>query len=559
MRKITTQNLIRHSVAGCSVAIIMILTLLIGCSTEYYKEDADKEAYQIIDEKWQDDFGVKANFRISDVDPGPEDINFDPNDLYTPTGTISLKEAVRIATAKSRQYQSQKESLYSSALSLSMSRHNYEPRLRGIFGGGYSRSGSSESVNSDASLSVSQLLADGASVSLSLASDWFRYLTGDPSESLGSVLSASISQPLLQGAGRKIAQEGLTQSERSMIYQLRNFARYRKTFVVNIISQYYRVLQAKDNVDNARRNLANRIYDENRERIMVEADRRTVLDFAQFEQSTLRAEDSLRQSEQSFKQNVDNFKILLGVPIEIPLELDPNELVRLRQTGIANTIFDPNDAIKVALTQRLDFLTIQDQLIDAERQVMLAQDNLRISLDLVGSARANSTPETDLTRFMFHEGSYSVGFNTDLLLDRKSQRNSYRSAVIGLTREKRGYEEEIDRIKLDVRDALRQLERTAVSYDLQVRSLDVATQRVESSQMLLLYDQATTRDVVDATDAELEALNSTTAALIDHTIAKLEFFRDIGVLQVNNDGFWYQDFFSETGETADDQPKLENK
>ena len=537
----------------------MVLALPIGCSTEYYKEDADKEVYQIIDEKWQDDFGVKANFRISDVKPGPEDINFDPNDLYTPSGTISLVEAVRIATAKSRQYQQQKESLYSSALSLSMSRHNYEPKLRGIFGGGYSRTGSSESVSGDASLSLSQLLADGASVSLSLASDWFRFLTGDPSQSLGSVLSASVSQPLLQGAGRKIAQEGLTQSERSMIYQLRNFARFRKTFVVNIISQYYNVLQAKDNVVNAQNSLINRIDDENRERMMVEAERRTMLDFAQFEQSTLRAEDSLRQSEQSFKQTVDNFKILLGVPIETSLELDPNELIRLRQIGIANTIFDPNDAIEVALTQRLDFLNIQDQLIDAERQVMLAQDDLRIRLDLTGSANARSTPETDLTRFMFHEGSYSMGFDTDLLLDRKSQRNSYRSSVISLTREKRSYEEEIDQIKLDVRDALRQLERTAVSYEIQVRSLDVATQRLESSRMMLIYGLSTPRDVVDASEAELGALNDTTAALIDHTVAKLEFFRDIGVLQVNNDGFWYQDFFAETGEPADEQPKLENK
>lgn len=554
MRINTTQNL-----TSWFVALIVILALPIGCSTEYYKEDADKEVYQIIDEKWHDDFGVKANFRISDVEPGPEDINFDPNDLYTPTGAISLKEAVRIATAKSRQYQQQKESLYSTALSLSMSRHNYEPKLRGIFGGSYSRNASNESVSGDTSFSVSQLLADGASMSVSVASDWFRYLTGDPSQSLGSVLSATVSQPLLQGAGRKIAQEGLTQAERSMIYQLRSFARYRKTFVVNIISQYYRVLQAIDNVENAQRNLTNLIDDENRQRMMVEAERITMLNFAQVEQSRLRGEDNLRQAEQNYKQTLDNFKILLGIPIETPLELDRDELPRLRQAGISNTIYDPNDAIAVALTHRLDFLTIQDQLIDSERQVMLAQDNLRISLDLTASARANSTPETQLTRFMFHEGSYSVGFDTDLLLDRKSQRNSYRSAVISLTRTKRNYEEEIDRIKLDIRDALRQLERTAVSYELQERSLVVATQRAESSRMMLTYNQATPRDVVEATESELQALNSTTAALIDHTIAKLEFFRDIGVLQVNNDGFWYQDFFSETGEPADDQPKLENK
>jgi len=36
----------------------------------------------------------------------------------------------------------------------------------------------------------------------------------------------------------------------------------------------------------------------------------------------------------------------------------------------------------------------------------------------------------------------------------------------------------------------------------------------------------------------LLAENSLTAALVDHTIAKLNFFRDIGVLQVRPDGMW---------------------
>ena len=240
------------------------------------------------------------------------------------------------------------------------------------------------------------------------------------------------------------------------------------------------------------------------------------------------------------------------------MELDPNELLVLREAGITGYQYDVDDAIDVSLTQRLDFLSIQDQLIDAERQVMIAQDNLRISLDLTASTNA-SAPDNQFGKFMFHEGTYSLGLQTDLLLDRKSQRNSYRSSVISLTRQKRSYEEEIDRIKLDVRDALRQLERTAVSYDLQLRSLDVAQQRAESSRMMLLFNQATPRDVVEAQESLLQAENNTTAALIDHTVAKLEFFRDIGVLQVNNDGFWYQDFFTEIGETDNDQTQTKNK
>ena len=543
---------------GGFVVIIAIVIGLVGCSAEYYKEDADQEVYQIIDEKWQDEFGVKANFRINDVEPSPEDISPDPKELLPESGVLSLEQAVRVATGMSRQYQSQKESLYSSAMSLSMARHTFEPRLRGIFGGDYRRTASDENVAADGSFSISQLLADGASISLGLTSDWFRYLTGDPGTSLGSVISASVSQPLLQGAGRKIAQENLTQSERNMIYQLRNFSRYRKTFVVNIISQYYRVLQQRYSVANAERNLVNLIDDERRQQMMVEADRITLLNFAQTQQSRLRGEDNLKQAEQNYKQSLDNSKILLGIPIETPLELDPYELLVLREVGITAYQYDVDESINVALSHRLNFLNTQEQLIDAERQVMIAQDNLRISLDLTASTSARA-PDNQFGEFMFHEGTYSLGLQTDLLLDRKSQRNSYRSSVISLTREKRSYEEEIDRIKLDVRDALRQLERTAFSYDLQLRSLDVAQQRADSSRLMLLYGRSTPRDVVESQESLLQAENSTTAALIDHTVSKLEFFRDIGVLQVNNDGFWYQDFFTETGETDNDQSETKTK
>jgi hypothetical protein len=56
-------------------------------------------------------------------------------------------------------------------------------------------------------------------------------------------LSASVTQPLLRGSGRQIVQENLTQAERNALYQIRSFNRYRQTFVVSIVNDYYRVLQ----------------------------------------------------------------------------------------------------------------------------------------------------------------------------------------------------------------------------------------------------------------------------------------------------------------------------
>jgi hypothetical protein len=45
---------------------------------------------------------------------------------------------------------------------------------------------------------------------------------------------------------------------------------------------------------------------------------------------------------------------------------------------------------------------------------------------------------------------------------------------------------------------------------------------------------------LESEDALVQAENAVTQALIDHTLAKLSFFRDIGILEVKPDGMWEQ-------------------
>ena len=42
----------------------MILLSMAGCSPEKYEAEADKTVYNIIDEKWKDEYGAKANYKI---------------------------------------------------------------------------------------------------------------------------------------------------------------------------------------------------------------------------------------------------------------------------------------------------------------------------------------------------------------------------------------------------------------------------------------------------------------------------------------------------------------
>ncbi len=520
------------------ITSVMLVCALTGCSSEEYKLDADEEVYGIIDKKWDPNLGPKSNYKIGDTALSPNDVEIAVS--LPEAGRLTLVQAVAIATAQNRDYQTQKESLYLEALDLTLSRYDFARQWFGVFGFSYDKDAFDESVGYEAEVGFDQLLADGAEISASIALDWLLFLTGDPRSSLASILSGRITQPLLRGSGREVVQENLTQAERDTLYELRSFSRFRKTFIVDIVSEYYRVLQSYDAVKNTESNYKSLIVSEKRVKMLAEAGRLPQFEVDQATQNRLRAWDSYVRAQENYKRRLDEFKLTLAIPTDAEFDLDPNELEAIGAAEISAPIYDVNDSIVAALNIRLDLATTRDRVDDAGRKVFVAIDNLGADLDLTASANVKSQEKTKAGRLQFHEGDYSLGLDLDLPFDRKAERNAYRKTLINLMRAERNYQEDIDEVKLDVRQAYRDLAEAAIRYDIQVRSLKLAETRVKSTSLLLQAGRATTRDLLESQDSLLEAQINVTAALVDHTIAKLSFFRDTGILQVRPDGLWHQ-------------------
>jgi hypothetical protein len=70
--------------------------------------------------------------------------------------------------------------------------------------------------------------------------------------------------------------------------------------------------------------------------------------------------------------------------------------------------------------------------------------------------------------------------------------------------------------------------------------------------LLMQYGRASGRRVLDAQKDMFRAQNDTTEALINYTVATLNFYRDTGVLQVRPDGMW-------TGAQAAGEPTAQNE
>jgi outer membrane protein TolC len=528
--------------AVCAVTAI-VLTMVVGCSPDFHKADADKEVYKIIDAKWQDNFGQKANYVISDANtiPTPNDVNVAKAPIFEEP--LTLTQAVAIATKYNRDYQTMKEDLYLSALSLTGEQYKYALQWFGTIDAEYTKNGvspESKTIKTEGSVKNTLLTPDGILLNTSLVFDWTRFLTGDPRTTLSGVLSGTLDIPLLGNGGGKAAWEELTQAERNVLYQIRTFNRYRQTFVVNTINAYYGVLQNKDGVTNAKNNWNSSVEYRKQAEMEAKTGRTAPYEVDQARQRELSAYDSYVITLQLYEQSLDSFKIMLSLPVNTSLELDQNELRALQNYGTTKPQYSIDNAIEIALSCRLDLANSADAVDDAQRTVKLAAEGLGPQLDLTGSANVNSQGNAHIDNFQFHKGTYNWGLSANLPFDRKNQRNAYRQALITLERQQRAYSQSVDSVVQSVRQDYRQLMATAEEFVTQEKSLAIAEERVKNMPLLLKSGRAKTTDLLDAQDSLLQAQNNLTSALVGHTIAKLTFYSDVGILQVKPDGMWTQ-------------------
>src|SRR5262245_29049065 len=155
---------------------------------------------------------------------------------------ITLEQAVELGLINSREYQDARESLYLAALPVTFQRFSFAAQFffteqairertgRETFSGQHNR------WNFNTTTGFNKLFATGATLLLNLANQTVVELTGTHPKHTTSVstLTLDLLQPLLRGGGRAVTLEPLTQAERNLVYQIRNFARFREGFYVAV-------------------------------------------------------------------------------------------------------------------------------------------------------------------------------------------------------------------------------------------------------------------------------------------------------------------------------------
>jgi len=449
--------------------------------------------------------------------------------------SLSLDDSFNYALAHNRDYMSRKEDLYISALNVALQRHLFEPRFFANTAVGISGNGEvsdyAAAFNAAQTVGVRQRLPNGGEIVAQALTSTVQKLRGDITRSDVGNLSIAASIPLLRGAGM-VAQEDLIAAERSMVYEVRDFERFRRGFLVSVAVQYFNLCNQRAQIINRFRNVKSYIFITERSKALFEAGlqtrRTTLLDVMRAAQSEYQARSSLINAIESYELSLDQFKILLGMPVEEPIDVSTQFLT------IAPPTLSEAQAVAIANTLRLDLQTVRDQVEDARRQTKNASNGLLPDLNLTASAGTGSGGGSIIPRY--DQLNYSTGLNFEWPLDRVAERNTYRTSLINLDRAKRGVDTAEDLVAGQVRSSLRTVRQQQVVLAIQKSNIELATKRKEFSDIQFRDGKIDNRDYLDAETALLDAQNSFALALSNLEIAVLQYLRDTDQLRVDFQG-----------------------
>jgi len=270
-----------------SALALLVLVLLSGCTRSYYRLQADKQVYGLVNDEPRylptsptDTFTVQPDRRARFFDPNnPDRPPMPPDDPvshkymhwvdgkhgfrgwhrngstpfvaspdweaflpYDEDGklVLDLVGATQAARLNSRNYQNELEDLYLSALDVTFERFRFDAQFFGgnatnvLLNGSDTGAGSQTTWNNTTDLQMQKLFANGGTLVVNLANSITWQVSGQNDYNAFTLLDFSLFQPLLRGFSRARVLERLTVAERTLLSNARQMERYQQGFVTEI-------------------------------------------------------------------------------------------------------------------------------------------------------------------------------------------------------------------------------------------------------------------------------------------------------------------------------------
>jgi len=541
---------------------------------------------------------------------------------------INMQQAWLLAIMNARYYQFNLEQVYLMALPVTLQRFAFEPQFYAglspttgvpqtngasqIFGAGfpstpgvntsntytyatrYAPTGQVSAMNLGTVAGFGKLFSTGGQLLMGFANEVaFNFLSKNPQQpTVISALPISFVQPLLRGGGRAVVMEPLTQAERNLLYQVRAFALFRQQFFVATLTGgtifqfgvgfnlpgfsvpgntdpvvgFLPVVFNLVEIEVDRRNLfflesLAKLY---QELIQGEASGLSRLQVDQVLQRVIAGRQALFLDEVTYRDQLDQFKMQLSLPPDMPLVVDmsladpfydvftavdnwqrrsnrkldelPSIIARIPELedidvegrsvlkpyrNFRSTLRDfvPENeegledilqsAVRIALEYRMDLMNNRAQLYDAWRQIRFTANALKGYLNIaitnnVYTPVASSNP----LGFLSQAKQFALTLNAELPLVRVNERNNFRTALINYQRLRRSLQTAEDNLKVLLRYDLRNVHQSYIFYEIAKRQFELNVRlKDQSFEQIIAPPAGGTQNLAQSANAATQTTN----------------------------------------------------
>jgi outer membrane protein TolC len=248
---------------------------------------------------------------------------------------------------------------------------------------------------------------------------------------------------------------------------------------------------------------------------------------------------------------------------------------RLEVITVDSIDLQPEAAFEVALANRLDFMNGRAALVDRWRQIQVTSDALQSNLTVTSSGDINTARDNPAS-LRAAKGNFRMGLQFDAPLTRLVERNAYRSSLITYQQSRREFIQSRDSLQKGLRALIRTLEQRRRQLEIQRVAVSIAIRRVDQTQLSLntpppqlppgaraQINPTTAINLLSAQSSLQNSQNAFLAAWLNYYAARLRLYRELGVMQLDEDGRWIElpldglnDAFPVDGEGDDGLPPM---
>ncbi|HZW40217.1 MAG TPA: TolC family protein [Ignavibacteriaceae bacterium] len=331
-----------------------------------------------------------------------------------------------------------------------------------------------------------------------------------------SNLSLRLRQPLFtfntQEANLRRAEINLEKSQR-------NYDRGESEVIYNVTSEFYRLFQSKKQVEIAEEKVKQNEESYNTAMIKYNAGLIAEVEALQLELDLSQSKNQLLNAELSYKEQKDNFKLLIGLNIDESIDV-------IADIDYKPINVDVEEAIQFALNKRPELLNSNADITLNEMNV--DEVDSRGNINAMLSANFGINKNDEKIRDLFHEFSEdrSVVLTLNVpMLDWGKNNREVESAQTNLELSKLNYENQKESIKKEIIYIVNKIESAKSRVEVLSKSVELAEKSYNISLERFRAGTITSFDLsqmqLRLTDARISSLG----ALIDYNLAVSELSR----------------------------------